>query len=49
MLSLLGYSSGLSLLLEHKTYLSKENYIDHGNKLKTKIELALETLENIDL
>ena len=43
MVSLLGHSNGLSLPLEYKTYLSKEDCLDHGRNFKTKIELALET------
>lgn len=47
--SLLGHSNGLSLPLEYKTYLAKEDCLNHGRNFKTKIELALDTLEKIDL
>ena len=48
--SLHGHSNGLSLPLEFKQYFSKENCKKQKDReFKTKIELALDTLKDIDL
>ena len=47
--SLHGHSNGLSLPLDFKTYLSEESGAEQKRSFKTKIDLALDTLEGIDI
>lgn len=44
-----GHSNGLSLPLDFKTYLSEESSIEQNRSFKTKIELALDTLKEVDI
>lgn len=47
--SLHGYSDGLSLPLDFRTYLSEESGAEQNRSFKTKVELALDTLKGIDI
>ena len=47
--SLQGHSNGLSLPLDLKTYLSEESGAEHNRSFKTKVDLALETLKEVDI
>ena len=47
--SLHGHSNGLSLPLDFKTYLSKQSCAEERRQFKSKLELALDTLKDIDI
>ncbi len=47
--SLHGHFNGLSLPLDFKTYLSKDSSAEQNRPFKTKIDLALDTLEGVNI